>query len=294
MMAIGCAGCSAWTPSEPHDQSLLKPVDLADDGVQLEVISFRLPFGAEEINGGMWDAIDEQQFPSEVRQHLTENGIRAGLVDRQLPSALARMAADAEKRPTKITEAAAQLEQVSPVSRQIMQLHSGWHGEIISSSVYPELPLLIPDDGQLCGRTYPAAQGMLQTKAESVGDRRVRLHMVPELEYGQVRQQWLSEDGRMLPQQGKPKRIFDNLAFDATLSAGQMLVLTCRPNRGGTLGHYLFTDPLGDQLQQKVFVVRLAQSRYDDLFSKAVATDAASSNSGKTSEQRDDNSTVAK
>jgi hypothetical protein len=119
----------------------------------------------------------------------------------------------------------------------------------------------------LCGRTFSSAQGILQTKAQSLSDHRVRLQMIPQLEYGQVRQRWLAEDGRLMPQQGKPKRTFDQLAFDLTLSSEQMLVLTCTSDRGGTLGHYLFTEPRDDQLQQKLLVVRLAQSRFNDLFS---------------------------
>ena len=98
----------------------------------------------------------------------------------------------------------------------------------------------------------------------------------------------------MLPQQGKPKRTFDHLAFDATLSAGQMLVLTCMPNRGGTLGHYLFTEPQGDQLQQKLIVVRLAQSRYDDLFATATAADAAAPKTAEKMDRPADKSALTK
>jgi hypothetical protein len=74
------------------------------------------------------------------------------------------------------------------------------------------------------------------------------------------------------PQAGKPKRVFDRLAFEAALAPGQMLVLTCLPDRPGTLGQYFFTEPLNTssaedpQMQQKLTVVRLADTRYSDLF----------------------------
>jgi hypothetical protein len=130
---------------------------------------------------------------------------------------------------------------------------------------------LMQEEGKLCGRTYPAAQGMLETRAEGEGDHRLHLQITPQIEYGEIRQQWFTEDGRMMPQQGKPKRVFDRLAFDARLAEGQMLVISCWKDRGGTLGHYLFTETRDDQLQQKVLVVRLADSRYDDLFSQSNA-----------------------
>jgi len=272
------AGCSSWQQIAPKEQSLLKPIGAADDGVQLEIVSVRFPFGDDELNDSIWNDIDEQQLPLPVRQKLAEAGLRAGVVGGQLPAALARMMAAAEEHPVNAIAAAARLEQSPPVSRQQMQLHSGWHGEIISSGIYPELPLLTREEGRLSGQTYSAAQGVLQAKAEALGDRRVRLSITPELQSGQIRQQWTVEDGRLVGQQGKSKRVFDNLAFDAALAPGEMLVLTSLPQRSGTLGHYLFTEPHDDHLQQKLLLVRLAESRHSDLF---LPPDVADSKSAK-------------
>jgi hypothetical protein len=271
--ALEVAGCH-WAPSSvPHGESLLKPVDLADDGVKLEIISVRCSPHDDELNGSMWNEIDEQQLALPVRRALAENGFRAGVVSGQLPPALAKVLAEAEKQPASVTEAAARLEQTSPVSRQQMQLHSGWRGEIIASNIYPELPLFTSEQGDLSGRTYRQAQGILAAKAKALGDRRVSLHLVPELRYGQEQQSWISEDGRLLPQAGKPKHVFERLAFDTTLAADQMLVLTTLPERGGTLGHYFFTEPqsAADQVRQKLIVIRLAQARYDDLFTSTAS-----------------------
>lgn len=276
--AAALAGCSSWQQTAPKEQSLLKPISAADDGVQLEIISIRFPFGDEELNDSIWNDIDEQQLPLPVRQKLAEAGLRAGVIGGQLPAALAQRMAAAEQGPANAIAAAARLEQTPPVSHQQMQLHSGWHGEIISSGIYPELPLLTREDGRLSGQTYTAAQGILQAKAEAIGDRRIRLSIVPELQSGQARQQWTVEDGRLVGQQGKSKRIFDHLAFEATLAPQEMLVLTSLPQRSGTLGHYLFTEPHDDQLQQKLLIVRLAESRHSDLF---LPLDVADSKSAK-------------
>jgi hypothetical protein len=273
-VTTGLVGCSSWQQTAPKEQSLLKPISAADDGVQLEIVSVRFPFGDEELNDSMWNDIDEQQLPLSVRQKLAEAGLRAGVAGGQLPAALARMMAAADQGPANAIAAAASLEQAPPVSRQQMQLHSGWHGEIISSTTYPQLSLLTREDGGLSGQTYSAAQGVLQAKAEALGDRRIRLSIVPELQYGQVRQQWTVEDGRLVGQQGKSKRVFDHLAFEAALAPGEMLVLTSLPQRSGTLGHYLFTEPHDDQLQQKLLIVRLADTHYSDLFASPSLADA--------------------
>ncbi len=272
----GASGCS-WGPhNAPQGESLLKPVDLAEDGVQLEIISVRFSQHDDELNGSMWKEIDEQQLPIAARRALAENGFRVGTVSGQLPPALMRLLAEAEKKPATVTEAAARLEQTSPVSRQQMQLHSGWRGEIIASNIYPEVPLFTTEQGNVSGHTYRQAQGILAAKAKALGDRRVTLHLTPELHYGQEQQTWVSEDGRLLPQSGKPKHVFEHLAFDATLATDQMLLLTTFPERGGTLGHYFFTEPQvdTDDARQKLIVIRLAKTRYDDLFAGLASTES--------------------
>ena len=93
LAVVSAAGCKAWTPLEPHDRSLLKSIELASDAVQLEVISVRFPYGQDEINGAMWNEIDEQQIAEDVRRRLGENGLRVGLVGRELPGPLAQMIA---------------------------------------------------------------------------------------------------------------------------------------------------------------------------------------------------------
>jgi hypothetical protein len=280
VVASAALGCHWGPQNAPKGESLLKPVGLAEDGVQLEIISVHFSQHDDELNGSMWKEIDEQQLPTAARRALAENGFRVGMVNGQLPPALMRLLTEAEKKPATITEAAARLEQTSPVSRQQMQLHSGWKGEIIASNIYPEVPLFTTEQGSVSGHTYRQAQGILAAKTKALGDQRVTVCLTPELQYGQEQQTWVSEDGRLMPQSGKPKHVFEHLAFDTTLATNQMLVLTALPERGGTLGHYFFTEPQGasDDARQKLIVIRLAKTRYDDLFSVPAVTEAMHSN----------------
>ena len=50
------------------------------------------------------------------------------------------------------------------------------------------------------------------------------------------------------------------------LSPGQILVITCLPERPGSLGYQYFTEQMPDNVVQKLLLIRLAQTRYDDLF----------------------------
>jgi hypothetical protein len=277
MAAAGLAGCSSWQQATPQENSLLRPVETVSDGVQLEIISIRVPYGDEEINGALWTDIDEQQLSPDVRRHLAKNGLRAGIVSGQMPAALAQLL-DSSEKPASVSEAAASLEEAPVVSRQQMQLHSGWHGQIFASNTYPELPLLTCEEGRVCGHSYAQAQCVLNTRMVSQGDRQVKLQFTPELQYGEPRKQWIADDvasvsqalnrdGVFRPQSGKPKQVFQRLAFEATLAPEQMLVITTLPDQSGSLGHYFFTEQQADHLQQKLLIIRLADAHSSDLFS---------------------------
>ena len=51
----GVAGCRTWQTAlpEPKGKSPLRPIELASDGMKLEVLFARLPYGDPEINGPM-------------------------------------------------------------------------------------------------------------------------------------------------------------------------------------------------------------------------------------------------
>ena len=50
LAAASLTGCGSWRQSARHETSLLKPVDLPSDGVQLEIVSIRFPYGDENLN----------------------------------------------------------------------------------------------------------------------------------------------------------------------------------------------------------------------------------------------------
>jgi len=61
------------------------------------------------------------------------------------------------------------------------------------------------------------------------------------------------------------------MTIAATLSPGEMLIVGCLPNKSGSLGHHFFTT-CKEQPQQKLLVVRLAQTQHDGLFTPPDAT----------------------
>lgn len=262
--AIGCS-----TPVQ-KGKSPLMPAQMSSESVVLEMFFVRVPFGDATLNQKLWQDVDEQQFPPELREHLAKNGFRVGLVTGQIPDELSKLmqlsdkpkpSASEELEGTKVKE-----EDAKPqVVRRHLQLPPGQRSEIIASSTYPELPVLMCESGQLCGQTYHQAQGIFAAKSLPQPDGRVRLELVPELHYDQPRQRWVGNQGMMRLDTSRPKRTFDELTISTELTPGAMLVLSSLSNRSGSLGHHFFTEG-DDRLEQKLLIVRLAQTQHDGLF----------------------------
>lgn len=264
---LAIAGCN--TPLRRTGKSPLQPAQMSPDSVVLEMFFVRFPFGDSSANDKLWEEIDEQQFPPALRERLAKDGFRVGMVSAQVPAELAKLLQLSDK-----PEAADELggtpvdatEQEPRVLRRHLQLRANQRSEIISSSVYENLPLLTSEAGQISGQTYHQAQGIFAIKSLPQPDGRIRLELTPELHHGQPQQHWVGKQGMWRLETGRPKRAFDDMTLTAELTPGAMLVLSSLPNRPGSLGHYFFTDDDGTRLEQKLLIVRLTQTQHDGLF----------------------------
>jgi len=259
-------GCN--TPLRTTAKSPLTQAQMSPDSVVLEMFFVRCPFGDETANGGLWKQIDEQQFDPALREQLTHNGFRAGILNGQIPADLSKLmqlgdkpasAGDIENNKVEDINA------TSAVTRRHLQLRAGQRSEVLASGIYDQLPVLMCESGQLCGQTYNQAQGIFGVKSFPQPDGRVRIELSPELQYDQPRQHWVGNQGMLRLETSRPKRAFDNMTIAADLSPGAMLVLTSLPNRSGSLGHYFFTENTG-HLEQKLLIIRLSQTQHDGLF----------------------------
>lgn len=266
LVALAVAsGCSPVKP--PSAKSLLTPASMAPESSALEVFFVRCPMGDRRANDMLWEQVDEQCLPAEVRIQLTRNGFRAGLIGGQIPDGLSKLL-DLAKSPTEGSAdrlQGAELQEEPQVIRRHLQVRPGVRQEIITSEVYDELPVLVSDAGQLAGQTYQQAQGMLALKTANVLDGRVRLELLPEIHYGQQRQRWVAGQGMYRLEAGRERRVFDSLAVSTSLARGQMFVMTCLANRPGSIGYHFFCDKRGGRCDQKLLVVRLVQTQHDDL-----------------------------
>lgn len=244
---------------------------MSSDSVVLEIFSIRVPFGDPEVNGSLWQEIDEQQLSADLRTRLNQNGFRAGVVGNQIPAKLAELLDVADKPAlpasagTVPAPAPVNLESESAPVRRHLQVRAGKRGVIVASDVYTEMPILLYQGGQVGGEPYYDARALFGLRPYPNRDGRVKLELVPEVEHGQTRRQWVAGQGTLRLDAGKPKRSFDDMGIAVTLSPGEMLVLTSLPNRPGSIGHYFFTTGGAEATQQKILIIRLLQTQHDEL-----------------------------
>jgi len=272
-LALNIAGC-AWLAPETNNPtaSILQPTQMTPGSAVIEVFSIRLPPEEVDLSSRVWEEVDEQHFPSEVRRKLEKNGFRAGILAGQIPPSLLALlelkgkpSAGGDVQQVKIADLATP----SRVSCQHLQTQAGQRYEIAASGVIEKMPILVSESGEIRGRTYEQAQGIFALHVAPQPDGRVQLELVPEIHHGQNRQHWVGDQAIFRLETGRPKRTFEELKLTAVMGPGAVLLLGSQPNRPGSLGHYFFLESNGhdDRLDQKLILVRLSQTQHDDLVS---------------------------
>jgi hypothetical protein len=264
------AGCSTPLPRQESGNPLRTP-RMSRDSVGLEIFFVRLPAADRQAYDSIWNEADEQRFGVGLRRQMAENGLRAGVLGWQMPAAVQRLLdeqsqraveADGPQQGIQVTE----LDRTSPIRIRQLQVRPGRRSEIIASSVYESLPLLVREGGVLKGRSYQNCQGILALHAYPEPDGQVRLEVWPELHHGQPRHRFTGSDGVLKLETGRPRDVFEHLRLDVSLSPGEMLLLGGQPDRPGSLGNCFFVDRNAGQAERKLILVRVAATQRDELF----------------------------
>lgn len=258
-------GCATWTETNQESPELPKP-RMFPDSVVLDITFVRVPPERNSDVEAVWNEIDETRIPPELRRDLGDNGMRCGLVGQRLPDGLRQWLDQRAMFATNPTQTVAwQAEKPPPWHH--MQIRAGHRGEIVASNVTDHLIVLTKDQDGVGGKPYENAQCVFAIKSFPQGDGRARIELTPEIHHGEPRRDWKGDTGMWRNAISRPHRVFETLRLEAILSPGESLAMTCtEPSRG--VGKHFFTSPGGaGQTTQKILLVRLAQTQYDELFS---------------------------
>ncbi|OHB81564.1 MAG: hypothetical protein A2W31_06220 [Planctomycetes bacterium RBG_16_64_10] len=261
------SGCSRWARKPDAGVQLLRPAVAADDSVTLEVFFARFTAAEEALLDPAWNEVDEQPIPVPVRQRLTQNGFRTGLVSGNLPVGMARVLKLDEQHPVRNDgRQTVDLQSEPTVCRRLLQLRHGQPGYLAKSEVRDSLPVLWYQDDQLQGRTFVQGQCMFAVTTSRRAGGGIALELIPELHYGQATQQYSGEHGVLRIQFARPKQVFADLGIRVDLVPGQMLVVGGYPDRPGSLGQQFFSAARTLNQERKLLVVRLLHTAPDDPF----------------------------
>ncbi len=270
---FAASGCRLFD-EQPKGKLSLGTLQPAEDAVALEIFFAHFDYGFGPYSQRLWEQVDEQVLPVETRRELARYGFRVGLVGSQVPVDLAHLMTLTDRPQPKTAETKVDLENEPLVKLRILEIRSGRKGEIIASPHYDRLPLLWREGDKVMGRPYDNADGRFVLKATKQSDGRVELDLQPELHYGKAEQRWVADDGVFRLASAAKKRIFKELHVNVDLAPGQMLLMTCRPDHPGSVGHYFFTEPVADEsLAQRMVIIRLAQAGSDRAFSEIVSAE---------------------
>jgi hypothetical protein len=265
------AGCS----KIPRGASLLSAAPTSDH-VALELFFVRFPREDASVAEALWSSVDEQAIELDIRKRLSANGFAVGQLGGHLPQALLDLLHVTEDAPAPAANQAALLDTSKPpvVHRKLIDVYQiETPNRIVVTGErerHAKLIVLFRDEadgGTVRGWTFPHAQGSLLTKVVPEPDGRVKLDIAPEIEYGEARQHIEpGEGGAWTVQIIPPRKTFDALRFSATMSPGEMLIIGCRGDQLGSLGHQFFTDHQSDVPTQIVLLIRVLKAKSDDLF----------------------------
>lgn len=277
-LALLASGCRFIAPpdelaSENNERktSLLSPL-AGDDHISLEVFFVHVPLGDEKTAESIWNDVDEQQFSVETRRRLAQHGFRVGVASGALPKTLQELLdANGSTSAAEESDSTDTGETQPMASRQELRLRPGGKGEIVPCPPRDSLTLMTVDGKELTGRTLHAAQGRFIIRCQAEGDGRVRVSLTPQIQHGEVRRRFVGGDGAFRPDIAQDKIEFEELAIAAQLAPGQMIVAGALPVPLSSLARDFLTDPSSGKPVQKLLVLRLMQSQYDDALTDAMA-----------------------
>ncbi len=265
LLLAAMAGCqSLGEPGDLTPKSLLQAAASSPDAVTLDIYWARTERNLGEQEEGiptvdqLWNSVQEDRIPLEVRRALAENGLRAGVVGGTPSPQIARLlnptGADPDTTGERPTLSRAK------ITRRLLQLRPGRRAELQVSDEPRTMRLLRRIDGQLTGRSYPDARGIYGLEVVSTQNDQIELQLTPELHHGQMRMQYTpSGPGRVVQRLAREVEVFTDLQVRVTLTPGEILLVTSLSKSSHCVGGLFYHTESDSVPQQKVLLIRVSQ-----------------------------------
>jgi hypothetical protein len=199
--------------------------------------------GVEEV----WRWIDETIIEPKVRAELRLNGLRVGRVHThsEFGRALAEIRRLPQDQAAKLLASAAVGSDVTQASRRI-PCRIGKRYELpVRQPAVGQVATLVSLGGQTIGKTLDAPQPMFAVTMQPSDTTSVRMKLQPEIQYGAMKQTWVSNDSALRIDNRRDSWSMPDLGFEVQAVAGAVLVIgAVMPPHG--LGQQMFTGKTAD------------------------------------------------
>lgn len=253
-----------------QESSFLTPHKLTSaESVCLEVFIVRCPYGDPTLNDELWKDTDEQILSTQLRMNMAANGFRMGLISNQVPGSLLKLMKSRDDEAPQGNVTTIRLEDFANtprIMRKSVEARNHQRNEVHASDVKPYATILFNENGISGGETFANAQGVFVIKTENQGDGSVDIEILPELQYGQVRQQYSYNSGSVVMAPSRPKKIFDSMRAVINVKPGEIIAITNIGDLIGNLGYFFFSDEESDMRYQKLLCIRVSQSEHHEMF----------------------------
>lgn len=265
--------CATWHAPESHHEWKLPAPNVGEDSVVFELAFVRWPeasvnhaSSSDDAASTLWRVLDEQFLTPEAREQLTANGLCVGIISDPLPEGI-RTALESTRDPLSVISQ----QHASPgeellTRRERRQCPSGSHQEI---EVLPldeaRRVVLVHEAGRVRADAFEQPRGFFRLTTRAIGNGRVRVELVPSIDFGEPRQRIIGGQGAYRYDVKRKEQAFESLAVATSLVKGQTLVVTSSKQPKG-LGGAFFADRFESTPDRLLLLIRIAGSQQDELF----------------------------
>jgi hypothetical protein len=254
---------------------------MSPDSVVIETVVVRFANDQSEALDGLWSMADESILGMNLRRELTDNGIRCGVLESELPVAVRKRLDElSDSNHTSAIEQAGLASDIENLANRF-QCRAGMRKDVhVRREQSGPLVVISNRDGNLEGASYEGASMLFDMRAIPHGDGTATIQLTPEVQHGEPRKAFISSGAGMRPEMRYDHQSWKRLKIAAKLRPGQILVLSCNgePN-APNLGRAFFVTHTAEQTDERaVLLVKLTSTQLDELFApdKVQAAKAAS------------------